>query len=195
MPHADSALIPSYVTTKSEFWQLVGDQLDAVLDPGANWVTTLANTASLVYHSLYAFHLFGSADRQVNWCGFYLESSHFPGPPPPPRADDAPILLLGPFSGKPACQRIVGRDGHGVCADAFASGHPVIVSDVELYPGHIACDGETRSEIVLPLVAKGRTIGVLDLDCLAHGAFDEEDRVGLERVVSLVVQRAHWTFD
>jgi len=118
-----------------------------------------------------------------------------PGPPLPPRKDDAPVLLLGPFCGKPACTQIIASAGRGVCADAFASGQPLIVSDVEAYPGHIACDGDTKSEIVLPLIARGRTVGVLDLDCIAKDAWDEDDREGLKRIAQLVVDRAHWALE
>ncbi|KZV83027.1 hypothetical protein EXIGLDRAFT_777966, partial [Exidia glandulosa HHB12029] len=132
MPHADSALIPKGIQSKHDFWKLVADQLDALLEPHSNWVTTLSNASSLVYHALAAFHPhFGDDDRMVNWCGFYLESSHFPGPPPPQRTDNAPELLLGPFAGKPACQRIIAQQGRGVCADAFCSGKSVLVADVE----------------------------------------------------------------
>ncbi|KAF8576596.1 GAF domain-like protein, partial [Ramaria rubella] len=88
-------------------------------------------------------------------------------------------LLLGPFSGKPACQFIRAQAGKGVCADSFVSQKSVIVVDVDTYPGHVACDGGTKSEIVLPIVHRGHAIGVLDLDCLAHGAFSDEDQAGL----------------
>ncbi|KZV77975.1 GAF domain-like protein, partial [Exidia glandulosa HHB12029] len=76
--------------------------------------------------------------------------------------------------------------GRGVCADAFCSGKSVLVADVEAYPGHIACDADTRSELVVPLVLHGRTLGVMDLDCLAPDAFDEHDREGIERIVRIV---------
>jgi L-methionine (R)-S-oxide reductase len=101
-------------------------------------------------------------------------------------------LLLGPFSGKPACQFIRAQQGKGVCADAFVTQKTVIVGDVEAYPGHIACDGETRSEIVLPIVVDGHAIGVLDLDCLARGGFSEEDRAGLESIVKIIVDSCDW---
>lgn len=107
-------------------------------------------------------------------------------------------LLLGPFCGKPACQFINTAPGkaRGVCADAFMRRETLVVPDVELYPGHIACDGETRSEIVCPLLQAGdekvQVIGVLDLDCLARGAFDEDDRIGLEKISSLIVSACDW---
>lgn len=109
-------------------------------------------------------------------------------------------MLLGPFCGKPACQYINTSLGkaRGVCANAFIQRQTALVPDVDRYPGHIACDGDTKSEIVCPLVLKSDdpqrvvTLGVLDLDCLAVGGFDEEDRVGLERIVDLVVRSCDW---
>lgn len=85
-----------------------------------------------------------------------------------------------------------------MCADAFLHRKTVLVPDVEMYPGHIACDGDTKSEIVCPLILKLHSaeretvLGVLDLDCLAVGGFDEEDQVGLERIVKLVVESCDW---
>jgi len=107
-------------------------------------------------------------------------------------------LLLGPFCGKPACQFINVEEGNtrGVCADAFLQRKTVVVTNVDLYPGHIACDGETKSEIVCPLVltSGGITIilGVLDLDCRAESGFDDDDKVGLERLTSLMVKACDW---
>lgn len=103
-------------------------------------------------------------------------------------------LLLGPFCGRPACQFIVTAPGKakGVCADAYVQGKTVVVPSVEEYPGHIACDGLTKSEIVCPLISKERRIGVLDLDCLALDGFDDTDREGLERIAALVVQSCDW---
>ena len=141
-------------------------------------VSNLANAASLIYNSLLAFPPFGSGHNAVNWCGkqsslqayrparqlvrtgFYIHSSHFPRPP----ADHAPFrpetLILGPFCGKPACQLInlAPTNPRGVCADAFLRKSSILVPDVHAYPGHIACDGETKSELVVPLI--------LQLDCL-----------------------------
>jgi L-methionine (R)-S-oxide reductase len=108
-------------------------------------------------------------------------------------------LLLGPFSGKPACQVIGVKPGkaRGVCAEAYLSGQTVIVPDVEKHPSHIACDGSTKSEIVCPLIYSGSagqstTLGVLDLDCLALDAFDHDDKEGLEKLAALVVERSVW---
>ncbi|CAK5281250.1 unnamed protein product [Mycena citricolor] len=193
MPHADSALVPETVTTKAEFWAHVLEQLQFLLDPEQrNWVTNMSNASSLIYNSLLAFPAhFGADARQVNWCGFYLDSRLFPNARGPGHAaagasDACERLLLGPFNGKPACQYIATVPGkaRGVCADAYLQGRTVVVRDVEAYPGHIACDGETRSEIVCPLVLREgdstRVLGVLDLDCLAEGGFGDEDKVRIK---------------
>jgi len=145
---------------------------------------------------------FGKGENKaVNWCGFYVIGDLFP----PPRgkavddqSNDTKKLLLGPFCGKPACQFIsVHPNPRGVCADAFNLRRTVVVRDVEQYPGHIACDGETKSEIVCPLVIKHENgveeaVGVLDLDCLAIGGFDSDDEVGLKKISSLVVSACDW---
>jgi len=107
-------------------------------------------------------------------------------------------MLLGPFCGKPACQFINTTPGkaRGVCADAFLQRKTVLVPDVDAYPNHIACDGETKSEIVCPLIFRqgGEEIvlGVLDLDCLALEGFNGEDQLGLERIAELVVRACDW---
>jgi L-methionine (R)-S-oxide reductase len=141
-------------------------------------------------------------DFLENLCypGFYIDSTLFPAPTFPVSnvADDSNRLLLGPFCGKPACQFINTAPGkaRGVCADAFLKRETLVVPEVDLYPGHIACDGETRSEIVVPLVHKigddVRNYGVLDLDCLAVNGFTEEDRIGLEKIVDLIVNACNW---
>ncbi|KAH9946951.1 GAF domain-like protein [Amylocystis lapponica] len=203
MPHADSALVPSGLS-KTEFWEHVHGQLASLLDGQRNWVTNLANASSLIYSSLLAFEpYFGDGDRAVNWCGFYVDSPLFPVP----RTSQTDVgamevnlhrLLLGPFCGKPACQLINVTPGkaRGVCADAYMERRTVLVSDVEAYPGHIACDGETKSEVVCPLILRADgeqvAVGVLDLDCLVLGGFDEEDRIGLEKIAELVVGACDW---
>jgi len=107
-------------------------------------------------------------------------------------------LLLGPFCGKPACQfvNITPGKAQGVCADAFLQHRTLIVPEVALYPGHITCDGETKSEIVCPLILlhgeKEIVVGVMDLDCLAIAGFDEEDRIGLQKITNLIVEACDW---
>ena len=185
-------------------------------------VSNLSNASSLIFNSLLAFpKYFGNADnRAVNWCGeandfltpprrlilnpvlgFYIDSTLFPSPRLQVSnrlADDSDRLLLGPFCGKPACQFIQTAPGKakGVCADAYVQAKTIVVPDVDLYPGHIACDGETKSEIVCPLILDieggARTLGVLDLDCLAPNGFDQEDKVGLEKIANLIVKACNW---
>ncbi|KAI0305387.1 GAF domain-like protein [Multifurca ochricompacta] len=186
--HADSSLVPAFIKTKTELWEHIILQLASLLDGQRDWVTNLANTSSLVYHSLLSYPAFGNGPSSVNWCGFYINTSLFPTPKirmdHSAPSDASSRLLLGPFCGKPACQfiDITPGKGRGVCADAFMSRRIIVVPDVEAYPGHIACDGDTRSEIVCPLIlgssGKEVTLGVFDLDCLAKGGFDDDDRRG-----------------
>ncbi|KZV66690.1 GAF domain-like protein [Peniophora sp. CONT] len=200
MPHADAASLPAEIESKAEFWYHVHEQLAILLDGQRDWITNLANTSSLMYSSLLAFPAFGDGPSAVNWCGFYVDSNLFPTPSrtsirATPLPTGATRMLLGPFCGKPACQFIntTPGKGRGVCADAYTSRETVLVPDVHAYPGHIACDGGTNSEIVAPLVLPdGSAIGVLDLDCLAKKGFDEDDRVGVERIAKLVVEACDW---
>lgn len=121
-----------------------------------------ANLASLLYHSL----------PDLNWAGFYwLRGSE---------------LVLGPFQGKPACVRI--GLGKGVCGTSAAQRRTVIVPDVNAFPGHIACDSASRSEVVVPVMRDGRLLGVLDLDSPRKERFDEEDAHALEAIVRAFVE-------
>ena len=134
--------------------------------------------------------------------GFYLDAAFFPVPRRSRAQAPAPALrelLLGPFCGKPACQLINVDPGkaRGVCAHAYLQRSTVLVPDVAAYPGHIACDGDTQSELVCPLVLRApdgaaEVVGVLDLDCLARGGFDADDQAGLERIAALLVDACDW---
>ncbi|KAJ7451862.1 GAF domain-like protein [Mycena galericulata] len=187
MPHADSALVPETITSKAEFWSHVYSQLDLLLDSQQrNWITSLSNASSLIYNSLLAFppH-FGNGQRAVNWCGFYLDSQLFP----------QPTARRGENGSHAASERLL--LARGVCADSFLQRRTIVVPDVETYPGHIACDGETRSEVVCPLILRSeehnvRVLGVLDLDCLVVEGFDDEDKVGLEKIADLLVKACDW---
>ena len=123
-------------------------------------IANLANAAALLYGEL----------PELNWAGFYL------------REGDA--LILGPFQGKPACIRI--PMGKGVCGTAAARGETVVVPNVHEFPGHIACDGASNSEIVLPIYVGGELFGVLDMDSPIFDRFDENDRAGLEGIVEIL---------
>lgn len=147
---------------------------EALAEDTDNWVANLSNCSSLLWHG---YH---SINTPVNWTGFYVVD---------PR--DSTQLILAPFQGKVACQII--KIGKGVCGTAASSLKTQLVPDVEKFPGHIACDGETKSEIVVPIKNnKGELVGVLDLDCLALGGFDEIDQKYLERLVDLVGKSCSW---
>jgi GAF domain-containing protein len=137
--------------------------LCALLAGENDLVANAANLAALLYWSL----------PQLNWAGFYLVE--------PGRGD----LLLGPFQGKPACVRI--PIGRGVCGTAAARRETVVVPDVHAFPGHIACDSASNSEIVVPVVRDGELLGVLDLDSPVRSRFDDADARGLEALVRVFV--------
>ena len=151
------ALRTARAGTPSELYAELAEQSRALLagerDPTAN----AANLASLVFHSL----------PELNWAGFYWLRG--------------PELVLGPFQGKPACVRIA--VGKGVCGTAVAERRTIVVPDVNAFPGHIACDTASASELVVPVFQGGRVLGVLDLDSPRAGRFTEEDARGLEAVV------------
>ena len=140
--------------------------LESLLEGESDPLANLSNAAALLAQSL---------DR-VNWCGFYLL-----------RGEE---LVLGPFQGKPACVRI--PLGQGVCGTAAARRETLVVPDVNRFPGHIACDAASRSEIVVPILENGVLRGVLDVDAPEPARFDGEDRAGLERYVEVLVPRIDW---
>ena len=140
--------------------------LESLLEGESDPLANLSNAAALLAQSL---------DR-VNWCGFYLLRDS--------------ELVLGPFQGKPACVRIL--LGQGVCGTAAAGRKTLIVPDVNRFPGHIACDPASRSEIVVPILEGGALRGVLDVDGPEPARFDDEDRTGLERYVEVLVPRIDW---
>ena len=139
--------------------------LGALLEGESDATAGAANMAALLYWSL----------PEVNWAGFYLLDS---------RSRD---LLVGPFQGKPACVRI--PIGKGVCGMAAARRATIVVPDVHEFPGHIACDSASNSEVVVPILVGDRLVGVLDLDSPVRNRFDEADARGLEALVRIFVQR------
>jgi len=137
-------------------------ELDALLAGEPSATANAANAAAAIFHSL----------PDVNWVGFYfLEQDE---------------LVLGPFQGLPACVRI--PLGKGVCGSAAADRRSLVVTDVNSFPGHIACDPASRSELVVPLLAHDRLLGVLDLDSANVARFDAEDRRGCEILASVVIR-------
>jgi L-methionine (R)-S-oxide reductase len=147
---------------KAQSYADLVEQLTAVLDGEPDPVANAANAAALLMHML----------PELNWAGFYfLRERH--------------ELVLGPFQGKPACVRIAA--GQGVCGAAVARRQSVLVADVHAFPGHIACDAASRSELVVPLMRDGVVEGVIDLDSPALGRFDAEDQAGIEAVARVYV--------
>ena len=160
-------------TDKAAGYRELDAQLAALLAGEHDAIANLANTSALLYTAL----------PQLNWAGFYLLHPASQG-----GADgDSGELVLGPFQGKPACVRIA--LGRGVCGTAAAERRTQLVPDVHAFPGHIACDAASRSEIVVPLIraADGGLVGVLDLDSPILGRFDATDQAGLERIATTLV--------
>ena len=145
--------------TKTNY-SLVARQLAALTEGIPYEVANLANASALLWQEM----------PDINWVGFYKMT------------DD--ILVLGPFQGKPACVRI--PVGKGVCGTAVAENATQLVPDVHLFPGHIACDCASNSEIVVPIRKNGEVIGVLDIDSPIKNRFTEEDKAGLEGFVSIL---------
>jgi len=157
---------PLNTTEKGVLYSDLSASLEALVEEKSDPIANLANASALLAHSL---------DR-INWCGFYLL-----------RGEE---LVLGPFQGKPACVRI--PLGKGVCGTAAQRRETLIVPDVNAFPGHIACDAASRSEIVVPLLEGARLRGVLDMDSPEPGRFDDVDRAGLEEFVRRLIPRIRW---
>ena len=138
-------------------------QLRALVEGEEDFIANAANFSSLIFHSL----------PDLNWAGFYLLKGG--------------ELVLGPFQGKPACVRI--PLGSGVCGKAAEARQTLVVENVHEFPGHIACDSASNSEIVVPLIKGEELYGVLDLDSPSLGRFDDEDAKGLERLVEIFLGR------
>lgn len=147
--------------TKAERYADLLEQARALLHGERDATANAANLAALIFHAL----------PELNWTGFYwLKGGE---------------LVLGPFQGKPACVRIA--LGRGVCGTAARERRTIVVPDVSAFPGHIACDAASASEVVVPIVVDGRVAGVLDLDSPVKGRFDEQDARGLEAVAAAFV--------
>ena len=144
---------------KKEQYKLMNAQLQALIEDVPHRIANMANASALIFETL----------EDLNWAGFYLMENG--------------ILVLGPFQGKTACIEI--RVGRGVCGTAVDRDEIMLVEDVHQFPGHIACDSASNSEIVLPIHANGEIIGVLDIDSPSLARFDEEDREGLAEFVRI----------
>ncbi len=135
-------------------------QLFSLINGVPHKTANLANASALLYNTL----------DGLNWAGFYLLEND--------------TLVLGPFQGKPACIEI--PIGKGVCGTAAAKGETVVVDNVHEFPGHIACDGASNSEIVIPLFENGKVVGVLDIDSPLFSRFSSEDKEGLEKFAEIL---------
>lgn len=147
-------------------YQELLQELDGLLVPGAGWVSHLANTSALLFQRI----------SGLNWAGFYVVHQD--------------RLVLGPFQGKPACLRI--EKGRGVCGSAWEKKEVLRVPDVHQFEGHIACDSDSASEIVVPLYSDGIVTAVMDLDSPVKDRFSQDDEEGLRKVAGLLEKRIRW---
>lgn len=154
--------VETYSDNRDKNYDLLIKQLKALVEDEKNAIANLSNASALLNQFL---------DR-VNWTGFYL-------------MEDGE-LVLGPFQGLPACVRI--PLGRGVCGTAAANKETQRIEDVHLFPGHIACDAASQSEIVVPMIKDGEVIGVLDIDSPEKNRFDELDQQKLEEFVEVLVK-------
>lgn len=147
-------------TIKETNYNLLGKQLASLIEDETNLIAILSNTSALLNDNL----------DQINWVGFYLIENN--------------ELILGPFQGHPACVHI--SIGKGVCGTAVANNQTQLVDDVNTFPGHIACDANSKSEIVVPIHVDNEIIGVLDIDAPITQRFSKGDQQGLEEIVSIL---------
>lgn len=147
---------------KTALYRMLNLQAQALIEQETDLIANMANLSALLFNQL----------PDLNWAGFYIM-----------RGDE---LVLGPFQGQVACVRIA--IGKGVCGTAVASGQVQLVKDVHEFPGHIACDAASNSEIVLPLRHNGKIIAVLDIDSPSLARFDDDDRAGLEQLITVFEQ-------
>lgn len=149
------------VAKREEFYRQLDGQLRGLLEGERDLIANLANSASLIFYQM----------QDVNWVGFYLYRDG--------------ELVVGPFQGKPACTRI--PLGQGVCGTSAQRRESLVVEDVHQFAGHIACDADSRSELVIPMLRDGELLGVFDLDSPAVGRFDEEDERQLRRLLQRII--------
>ena len=160
---------------------LLAKQIVSLAEVDAHWLPVLSNTSALLWDAL----------DDINWVGFYLvdpatvtgEGAE-PGAIPSAHDSRTPELRLGPFQGKVACVRI--PFGRGVCGTAAATRTSQLVEDVHQFPGHIACDSASNSEVVVPIFKDSQVVGVLDIDSPSVARFTQEDLAGLEQVVKVL---------
>ena len=155
-----------YPRDKGACYRLLGGQLAALMEGERDVLANLANAAALIYQAL----------PDLNWAGFYLYKQG--------------MLVLGPFQGMPACVRI--PFSRGVCGAAARERRTQVVGDVHAFPGHIACDGASASELVIPLMQDGQVLGVLDLDSPVPARFTLQDQQALTGLCALLMEACTW---
>ncbi|NLL38203.1 MAG: GAF domain-containing protein [Clostridiales bacterium] len=151
---------------KREFYEQLNKYLEGLVGEEADWLAGISNASALLYLLM----------PDINWAGFYIYKGG--------------RLVLGPFQGRPACTYI--EMGKGVCGTAAKTRRIQVVEDVSRFPGHIACDARSQSEIVVPIIKDERLIGVLDIDSPATARFDGEDAEGLEDFVHILNRHIAW---
>lgn len=148
-----------------DFYSSLEKEILSLIEGEKNLIANLANISSWIYHAF----------PDLNWSGFYLWN------------EEDKELVLGPFQGKPACIRI--KPERGVCGAAYTKATTIRVDDVHAFPGHIACDSASLSELVVPLINKGKVMGVLDLDSPKVNRFTEQDEKELTKIMQLLIPR------
>ena len=151
---------------KEEYYESLLFFAQGLMDGEKDLIANMSNVASLLYNTM----------SDVNWAGFYLMK------------DDE--LVLGPFGGNPACIRI--QVGKGVCGTCVSEKMIQLIPDVHEFPGHIACDGDTDSEIVLPIIIRSQVVAVMDLDSPIKNRFDEDDARNLAILVDMLIKACEW---
>ena len=154
------------INDMKKFYNYLNLKLTGLLCEESDWLANLSNAAALLWFLL----------DDINWAGFYLYKNN--------------QLILGPFQGKPACTRI--EIGKGVCGTAGKELKTQVVRNVHEFPGHIACDSASNSEIVVPIVYKGKLVGVLDIDSPIYDRFNDEDAKFLEKFVEVLIKYINW---
>ncbi len=165
----DQSQIVEYRNNKPEYYHQLAKQLAALLVEDTNWVTNLSQMSAFVYQML----------PDLNWVGFYLVNPN-----------DPQALILGPYQGKVACVHI--PFGRGVCGTAAAMQETQLVADVHVFDGHIACDDDTNSEIVIPMVVNDELKGVFDIDSPTHNRFDQADADGLTELLKILIDKTEF---
>ncbi len=165
----DQSQIQEYQKNKPEYYRQLAMQLESLLSEDTNWVTNLSQMSAFVYQML----------PDLNWVGFYMVNSKDPN-----------ALILGPYQGKVACVHI--PFGRGVCGTAAETLETQLIADVHAYAGHIACDGDTNSEVVIPMIANSKLAGVFDIDSPVHNRFDQEDADGLTDLLKVLLSKTEF---